>query len=412
MLIKTLKLLLASTIFLTPLIPAYFGFGYELIKVVFFLSLTIISGLIYLYGSSYHKSRSGRSMNCDLHWTRIKTASVVFLIILSLSSVFGIHPFESLVGKYPYYQGLIIYWFLFLFFLITSEIKISKKEFVKTIVFAALAVSGVSIIQFVILDLLNIEIPNYAGRVVSTFGQPNLYSGFLLLSLPFASQLKFKKYLVILIISIGIILSFSKLAIILLFGLSLIWLFKKIKDKGALIFLALVFLLNALVFSLGNSSGIIWDEVLRPLTNQGTEGDVIEKRIYIIPVMLDIYSKSPVFGFGIDSINNLYRAYFADFKPELKNYPPLYFNLMNLTLDRSHNYFLDLLIFSGFPGLLAYLYLLFLLFKGRKPAFIKVFLILYLIWIQFQVQSIVHLMLFWFIAGAIDNKKNFMDDKS
>lgn len=401
--IKTLSFLLL-TVFITPLVPASFGFGYELIKVLIFLSLIIISGLIFVF-LLYVK-------RVKIRWTKIKTASLLFLIILSITSFIGIHAFESLAGKYPYYQGLILYWFLFLFFLINSETKIAKKGLVNAIVFSALAVSVVSIIQFIMLNFLKMETPNYAGRVVSTFGQPNLYSGFLLFSLPFASQLKFKKYLVILIISTGIILSFSKAAIILLFALSLIWLFKKFKKKGVLIFLALVFLLNALVFSLGNSSGIIWDEVLRPLTNQGTEGDVIEKRIYIIPIMLDIYSKSPVFGFGVDSINNLYRAYFADFKPELKNYPPLYFNLMNLTVDRSHNYFLDLSIFSGLIGLLAYLYLLFLLFKSKKPVFIKVFLILYLIWIQFQVQSIAHLMLFWLVAGAIENKENFKDNKS
>lgn len=401
-------------VFLIPLIPATLGFGYELIKIVIFLSLTIISSLIYLYGSSYqyHKSINGRSMNCDLRWTKIKKAGLIFLIILSLASVFGIHPLESLVGKHPYYQGLVIYWFLFLFSLMVSEIGVSKKKLVQVLSSAALIVAIVSIIQFIMLNLLKIEIPNYAGRVISTFGQPNLYGGFLLLLLPFIFELKKQKLLVATVVSLGILASLSKAAIILLLGLGLVWLFGKFKRKGALIFITSVFLLNALVFSLENSTGLIWEEVLRPLIGQGTEGDVIEKRIYIIPVMLDIYYKSPVLGFGVDSINNLYSDHFADFKPELRNYPPLYFNLMNLTIDRSHNYFLDLLIFSGVVGLLAYFYLLSLLFKSSRSLFLKVFLILYLIWIQFQVQSIAHLMLFWLVVGAIDNKDNFTDNKS
>jgi hypothetical protein len=117
-------------------------------------------------------------------------------------------------------------------------------------------------------------------------------------------------------------------------------------------------------------------------------------------------------GYGIDSINVLYKGQFSGFKPELKNYPPLYFNLMNLTIDRSHNYFLDLLIFSGVLGLMTYIYLLYLLFKSKVPAFLKIFLALYIIWVQFQVQSIVHLMLFWLVVGTIDNVKKFNDDKS
>jgi hypothetical protein len=42
---------------------------------------------------------------------------------------------------------------------------------------------------------------------------------------------------------------------------------------------------------------------------------------------------------------------------------------------------------------------------------LKIALLLYLIWVQFQVQSVVHLMLFWLIAGLVDKEKNLMDDR-
>lgn len=400
---KFLNLLLLLNVFLVPLVPSFFGFGYELIKVLVFLSLAIISGLIFVF-LLYVKRVKTR-------WTKIKIASLLFLIILSLTSIFGIHAFESLTGKYPYYQGLILYWFLFLFSLMASEIKFGKKRLISAIVFSAVIVSVVSIVQFIILNLLNIQIPNYAGRVVSTFGQPNLYSGFLLLSLPFAFPAKRKKLIPVLIISAGIIISGSKAAIILLFVLGLFMLIKKTAHKSLVVFLMLVILLNAFTYSLQYSTGLVWDEVIRPFTKRGTEGYLIEKRAYITPVILDIFFKNPLSGFGLDSISTLYKDEFADFRPELKNYPPLYFNLKNLVIDRSHNYFLDLLIFSGVIGLTAYLYLVYLLFKTKKPGFLKIFLILYLVWIQFQVQSIVHLMLFWLIVGVVDTKEKLKDDK-
>lgn len=397
--INILNFFLLAIIFITPLIPAYFGLGYELIKVLSFLVLTLISGFIFVYLLSVKKIKIRRS--------KIQAAGLVFLIILSITSVLGIHPVESLAGGHPYFQGLILYWFLFLFYLMVSEIALDRKILNKVITFSASLVSAIAVVQFVLLNFFGQPVPAYAGRVISTFGQPNLYSGFLLLALPFAYQLKEKRIFWILIICLGIFLSMSKAAVILLLGLALYIFFKNSKSKGGVIFLMLVFLLNALTFSMDKSTGLVWDEVVRPFTKEGTEGYLVEKRAYIFPVLFEIYLKSPVFGNGIDSINYLYKGEFADFKPELKNYPPLYLNLMNLTIDRSHNYFLDLMIFSGALGILVYLYLLFQVFRTKAPGFLKAFMILYLIWIQFQVQSIIHLILFWAVIGIIDNSKKF-----
>lgn len=404
MLINLLNFFLLLNIFLVPIVPAFFGLGFELIKVVTFLILTLAGGFIFIFLLAKKRIKIRR--------TKIKTAALIFLLILTITSLAGINPFESLVGNYPYYQGLIIYWLLFLFFLIVSQVRIKSSQLVNSISASAVLVSLVSIIQFIQLNFIRLEIPNYAGRVVSTFGQPNLYSGFLLLTLPFVYQLKSRRVLWICLIFLGIILSFSRAAIILLFGLFIFWIIKRFREKSLIIFLLGFLLINALVYSLENPSGIVRQEVIMPLVDQKEEGYAAEKRIYIGPIIFDIFLTRPVLGFGIDSINDLYREHFSDFKPELRDYPPLYFNLMNLTVDRSHNYFLDLLVFSGVLGLVAYLCLVFLLFKNIHPSFMKIFLILYLVWIQFQVQSIVQLILFWLVAGTIDNKENMLDDES
>lgn len=434
---RLLNFLLLAILFLIPLIPVHFGFGYELIKVFVFLNLILLAGLIFVYLLSKKAIK--------IHWTKLKIAAAFFLLVLSLSSVMGIHPFESLVGKYPYYQGLILYWFLFLFFLIVSEAKLSLKSISQSITFSAVIVALIAISQFILINAFKIDIPVYAGRVVSTFGQPNLFSGFLLLSLVWTPINK-KNWLVFLIIILGIIVSFSKTALILMGGLGVYLIFKKMnyseasfgvslrassyvnqasmqqaarysgsiikKARGFLIFLSVFLGLNLLVISVEQTRGIVWEEIIRPLTsNKIEENHIVEKRIYILPIMLNIYTGSPIIGFGLDSINDLYSRQFADFKPELRNYPPLYFNLKNLNVDRSHNYFLDLMIFSGFIGLISYGFLLHLLFKKAKSYRLKVFLVLYLVWVQFQVQSIVHLMLFWLVAGIIDNGKKLSDDE-
>ena len=396
MLTQSLNFLLLSIVFITPLLPVQFGFGYELIKVLVFLTLSILSGLIFVY-------LLGKK-TIKIHWTKIKIAGLIFLLVLTITSIIGIHPFESLVGIYPYYQGLILYWFLFVFYLMISESKISDKILGKIITSSALIVAIFAIFQFILLNIFKVEIPTYAGRVVSTFGQPNLYSGFLLLALPFAYELKRQKYWILGLISLGILVSFSKAAIILLFGFVIITSFKLLKHKGLVVFCLVVFFLNVIVFSLKESTGILWSEVLKPLGQTGVENYQVERRIYIYPVLLEEYFKSPLLGFGIDSINSRYKEHFAGFKPELKNYPPLYFNLMNLNIDRSHNYFLDLLVFSGVLGLSSYLYLIYQVFKKPAPSYLKIVLALYLIWVQFQVQSIVQLMIFWLVLGNVDKK--------
>lgn len=293
-----------------------------------------------------------------------------------------------------------------------SESKLSLKSVNKFVSFSAVIVAIIAIIQFVLLIFFKIEIPTYAGRVVSTFGQPNLYSGFLLLALPLILDRKHPNYLVITIVSLAIILSLSKAAIAILSGAGLWFLISKLKQKGLAIYLLIVCFINILVFSLENSSGIVWDEVITPLTLGKADTGTVEKRAHILPVMFEIYSKSPVLGFGIDSIDSLYNQKFAGFSPETIVYSPVDFNLKNLYVDRSHNYLLDLLIFSGILGLLSYSYLIYALFKTSAPKPLKFFLILYLIWIQFQVQSIAHLMLFWLVAGVIDNVKKFKHDES
>jgi O-antigen ligase len=262
------------------------------------------------------------------------------------------------------------------------------------------------------LNVFEIDIINYSGRVVSTFGQPNLYSGFLLLTLPWVVLGKKPNWLVFLIIFSGIIVSLSKASVILGVGLGIYLISRKIKSRRVRILLLLVTLLSFLVIGVLLPGGVIREEIIRPLTsNKIEENHIVEKRIYILPVIFRGSLERPFAGFGLDSIDLLYRSQFADFKPEIRDYPPKYFNLMNLAVDRSHNYFLDLFVFAGILGLGFYLYLNYLLLKKPAPIYLKITLVLYLVWVQFQVQSIVHLIFFWLILGLIDKIKKLSDDE-
>lgn len=88
------------------------------------------------------------------------------------------------------------------------------------------------------------------------------------------------------------------------------------------------------------------------------------------------------------------------------NINPVLISLKDLNIDRTHNYILDLLLFSGIFGVISYLMLVFLLLKKTKQRTLLVGLITYLIWVQFQNQSIVQLIYFWMLIGLVDSENN------
>lgn len=392
--ISLIKFLLLSTVFLTPLFGVYKGLGYEQIKVFFFiLSLSLIASL-WMF------------LKPKIKWTAISHVSGIFISILFLSSLTGLNPTISFLGNYPYFQGWILYVFLFLFSLLVREFKIKIEVWAKVLVYAAVIVSLLAIKDWLLLNIFNTQVSIYAGRVVSTFGQPNFYSGFLLLSLPFAYHL-FKKgnqwmVLLMIISTVGIFVSYSRLAIFLSLILFILAFFDLFIIKFRYFLVVFVIILVACF-------GVINNEFFKPLNtnNPDLTKESVEKRIYIWPVLWQIFLEKPFTGYGLENINLAFKNYFEKNKHSLfeenLNIQPILISLKDLNIDRSHNYLLDLLIFSGVFGAGTWLFLIGLLIRKNKNKYLLISLLTYLIWIQFQNQSIVHLIYFWLIAGLINS---------
>lgn len=92
------KTILLVSLFILPLLGVTNGFGYEQIKVLFFiLSITLI-GFIW--------------MGKDFKWTLISKVAGLFILILLITSLTGVNPKSSLLGNQPYFQGWILYSYL------------------------------------------------------------------------------------------------------------------------------------------------------------------------------------------------------------------------------------------------------------------------------------------------------------
>lgn len=412
MLIRFLEKLLLFAFFIIPLISEYFGFGFESIKVLSFLGIVIFAGFIFSY-LLYEKI-------IKLHYSLIKIASFVFLSCLTLTMLTGLDSFQSLMGRHPYYQGLILYWLLFLFYLMLSELKINFNHIIKTISYSAFIVAAIAISQFILLKGFNIGIPTYAGRVVSTFGQPNFYSGFLILSLPFwfhivKTNKKFSKtYLLMLVIIFSaIVISFSRAAIFISLTFFLVEVFKLVSGKRRIIFIVVISGFSFLVLYLSLiSSGIIFREIVEPQTSIWLLNNSPEKRVLIWPVVWGVILQRLFLGYGLENFNLAFSQYLNNFNYNLGSIPPVIYSMKSLILDRAHNYLMDLLVFSGILGFISYLFLLAVIVKAAKRKEVTSALIIYLVWIQFQNQSIVHLLFFWTIVGIIDSESSRDIDNS
>ncbi len=410
-----IKSLLLLTVFLTPLLGAGFSLGYEQIKVLFFiLSITLI-GFLWLF------------LKPKFKLTFVSLASSLTIGILFLTSLTGLNPQISFLGNYPYFQGWILYIYLFLFSLFVRESKIKIEHWAKVLTLASVIVSFLAIKDWLLLNLFQIKIPNYAGRVVSSFGQPNFYAGFLLLCLPFSYYLtkssnKKLNYLGVvggLISIIAIFVSYSRTAIFLLLSLTYFYLIlrlSRVKRWIVVLFLTLIFSISLLT-SFYLRSGIIYKEFLEPSFTAGNVTNPIlnsvEKRAYIWPVLINLSLQKPFLGYGLENIAPSFTNYFIERKhilfEETNSVSDVLIRLKDLSLDRTHNYILDLMLFSGLFGVICWLLLVFALLKKILSSNITLEndvllsgLVIYLIWIQFQNQSIAQLVYFWFLVGMID----------
>lgn len=405
------KFFFLVSLFCIPLIGATGSFGYEQIKVLFFILSISLIGFVWLWKKP------------ELKWDLIRIISAVFILILFIASVFGIDPKASFLGREPYFQGWVLYSYLALFALIVSQAKIKSEHWAAVLTGSASVVGLIAIKDWILINIFGQQMPTYAGRVVSTFGQPNFFAGFLLLSLPFSYYLFKNKNRKLsyfagaggLVSIIGILVSYSRSAILMAFILLILGLIDQLKDRLKISLVIFGIVLISIFIALKFSSGIIGNEVSLPLEtlNPDLTRESVEKRAYIWPEAFKIVAERPLNGYGLENVAKAFSDYFEEnkhpiFEENLKISPVL-ISLKELNIDRSHNYPLDLLLFSGIAGLLAWIFLVSLLLwklrkspRSRMKNILLVSLLTYLIWIQFQNQSIVQLVYFWLLVGLAD----------
>lgn len=257
-----------------------------------------------------------------------------WLFILLISSVFGIHPLDSIIGGSYRHQGVL---FFFTLWLVGKTIAIlskkDKKLLIKGIGAGVIIESLVVIFQWPLDTLFSFPL-TVNGRPLGTFGEPNAVAGFLTVGASFLP-----KFIPLLLVLAAILATQSRTGMLSFFIVAL-GLFvinrKKIvnwltKEK----ILVAIFLSAVLVAS----GFVVKSAFMRRPTS------VFENRGMYWKLGWKAVSERPLLGYGAESGEVVYNMAYA-----AANLP-----LYELIVDRSHNLFLDVTIWSGFIGLVLFL---------------------------------------------------------
>ncbi len=262
-----------------------------------------------------------------------------WIVWLLVTSFFGENYKISVLGGSYRHQGVIFFFCLWIFLKALELLKVNERVVLGKIVGLTIIVQGILVIF---------------GYKLGTLGEINAVSGFLAIGVYFVSI-----YLPKWTISVPIVAMFFNFS-----------------KSG---FLSLLPYLNLKKYILPIVLIIVLIFTFKPVSLDSP----FENRYVIWGHSVNLISKSPIFGYGLESNEKIFdRAFYESGFP-----------LSNLIIDRAHNLFLDVTLWSGTIGLflfICFLYQSFLsLDSDRKKAFFS-----FLIFSMFQPLSVAHWLLF------------------
>jgi len=357
-----LKVIRTATylILFTPLvITSRFFFPYVGPKSIYFIALSEIIFLAYLFliiSSKKYRSK----------FNVLLLALSLFLIVLCLSSYFGVDFQNSFWSKYERVTGLFTWFHLFAFFVVLSSVFKEKKEWLS--IFGVSIVAAVFVSCLSILEKMDINLIGVSSRGGATLGNSSFLGTYLMFNFFIALYLFFEtnperlqdaSYKLFNFCSllgmglIGLALWFSEARTALLSTLGGVFLFsilylifskkKILKYFGVL---AMAVCLLAVVYS-------VYFVVSHP---KEAEEKLVERfgssaivpRIDVYEMSLQGVKEKPLLGWGPETFALIF----------VKNFNPQFFTEgygADIWYDKAHNIIFDTLVSCGILGLSFYL---------------------------------------------------------
>lgn len=378
---KTLEFLPLLLLFILPLVFARFYPNvsiFELnkffwLKVLLYLWLFLLLFKISFLPSAGKNFFSKKFFKSYLFWPS------VFILALSLVTLFSLDRTNSFFGLYDRREGLLSHWHYYLFFLLFFYHLFSASDWKRTTkqVLWAMVASGFLVSLYGILQILGIdfvvwsEAPHLTGRTIASLGQPNFLGSFLLLILPLSAYLLFREKNFYLRFFLFLSLGFNLLCLVftmsrgawvaLLIVLALLILYYVIKGSRRAKALALgsffVFIIFCLFFFSFNP---LFKE--RIVSSFNFKEGSVAARMFFFKAAVQGFADRPLLGYGLE---NQELVFYSHYQEDWAVY-----GFVNALTNRAHNLPLDILLTLGLFGLLLYgalyLFLARHLFKNIK----------------------------------------------
>lgn len=339
------------TLFLLPLIFWLDPLKFELPKIILFLIMSFFLVIWFLVKGDFGKMAS-------VTW-------FLWVGVLFLSTVFNNGFFSGLVGNGYRHHGVVFFLVLGIWMGVFSRwVNTDQKKIWWWVGLAMVIESLVVLEQWLVINL-DFQIISYNYAPIGTFGEPNAIAGFLVMGLPVLTSI-FSLPFVLLAIG-AIIATGSKVAFGALIAELLALFFLRQKSlpwRKVIIVIVTVLIILVGVF------GVFRER----------ESSLFEDRWSIWKMGIEALVERPFLGYGAEGIISVY-----DNQYRLKEKP-----LEDLIVDRSHNLFLDIGLFSGFLGLVIFLGWFVNSARKKKENWQIVGLIGFLVFSFFQPIGVVH----------------------
>lgn len=280
---------------------------------------------------------------------------ILWLLILLISSLVSTDPINAIIGGGYRHQGLIFFLGLWVVGKTIQSISADKKEYLGKFFGWVLVFESFLVMAQVASGKV------YFDRPLGTLGEVNAVSGMLAIGLYFIYEYLPKIFSIPLIISV--LLSWSKSGILSTLSFATIAVSSFGKTINRILWTILLLVLGIFIYK-----GITF-----PTDSK------FENRSQILKSGLFITFEKPLLGYGAESGEYLYEKMFFD----------MGIPIQDLRIDRTHNLFLDVAMWSGYVGLLVFLFWGFYSFKNVNISK-KYALIAFLVYSSFQPLSVVH----------------------
>lgn len=342
-----------------------------------------------------------------------------YVAIIFIANIFGLDFGTSLIGSPWRHQGFLLLISGVIFYLV-SRYCTTNKYIESSIILSGFILSLIAIFQSVLLNF-GFIFTTYNNRIIATMGNPNFLSGYILLTLPFilfSNYLNKYKFAITWIYLIAIVLTESRSAILTFIIIIFFYIYHKIKVKykfqislliiGLIIFLLSIFIVKIYneTFSVPSSeyklnefqrreyclSHLPYHDIpakqIRIFYETHPEilkrDSLCENRVIIWAEGIKAVIKKPFFGFGQE------------------NYELIFSKKLRFNVDNAHNLFLEILVSSGFIGLISFLLIIYFGFKKTKFKY-KLFLLTFILISFLNPLFISGIILFWIVLGTANN---------